>query len=90
MTEAEAMQHLYMALRPDSRGQTERRIAILEHMMAALREIKGLEDIELILCETKFEPDKVTIKYGNDYALAVNIDNDSYINMMVDVLNEVV
>lgn len=89
MTKEEVVQCLYKALRPDFKSQTEIRTAILKHMTAALREIKGLEDIELVLYETKFELDKVIIKYGNDYEASVNIENDSYINMMVDVLREV-
>jgi len=90
MTEEEAMQRLCKDLRSDLRSQTETRISILKHMTSALREIKGLEDIELILCETKIEEDKVIIKYGNEYEVRLNIENDSHINMMVDVLNEVI
>jgi hypothetical protein len=86
MTKEEVVKCLYKALRPDAKSQTEIRTAILKHMTAALREIKGLEDIELVLYETKFELDKVIIKYGNDYEASVNIENDSYINMMVNVL----
>ncbi len=91
MTEMQALQKLSAVLSPNQRSQTQRRQVVLHHLQCALRELYGYEEVELRLEENSRCADVVCICYKkySDYEQCVNIQDDSELCMMADILKAI-